>query len=300
MIKTRLIHGIVPVVLTPFTKDGEIDVFGLQDLVRFLVSQEIGGLWVLGTGSEDMNLSFEKRLQVAKVVTEVNNNKIPLVLGASFFAMEDILRFMEETKEFNTDGYHVMPYHPLLSLDRLEWFYKHIADYCPSPLWMYCSGNWSNPLTPEFVARLKEYNNIAGIKYSNVNAVLESKIISIADDNFQVITAVANQLYPCLCMGSRAHTSSLASCLPEQMIKIYKLFSENRHAEALKQQRLLSDFLSRLAQNTKSDNFIQAADEKYILSRRGICDEYVSSYYRESSEDEKNNINALLNEFSFF
>ena len=91
MKKMRQVKGIVPVLSTPFTSDENIDVEGLKRLVGFLITQNIAGLWVLGTGSEDMNLSFEKRLKVAKAVTEANAGRVPLMLGAAFFALEDTM-----------------------------------------------------------------------------------------------------------------------------------------------------------------------------------------------------------------
>lgn len=298
MIKTRPIRGIVPVVLTPLKKDENIDIDGLRRLIEFLINQRIGGMWVLGTGSEDMNLSFSKRLQVARTVCKVNAGKIPIILGAGFFAMEDILNFIEETSGLDFDAYHVMPYHPLLSLDRLDWFYRHIADYSPKPLWMYTSGNWARPITTGFVENLKGHPNIAGIKFSNKDAVAVTKVASLADGKFQVITAVAAQLYACLRMGSKAHTSSLGSCLPEVLIRIYDLFTEGKNEEALAEQIMLSNFLGELAKNTKKDNFLQAADEKYILSLRGICEEHVSSYYRNINSKEKKRINDLIKKFN--
>ena len=300
MVKTRAVKGIVPVVVTPLDRDGNIDGSGLKRLVKFLINKKIGGLWALGTGSEDMNLSFSKRIEVAQVVCETNGGKIPLMLGAGFFAMEDILNFIRETSDLDFDAYHVMPYHPLLSLDRLDWFYRHIADNSPKPLWMYTSANWSRPITPEFVAGLKDYPNIAGIKFSTRDAVAVTKVASLANETFQVITAVASQLYACLSMGSRGHTSSLASCLPEILIKIYELYEQGKYEESLSEQHRLNRFLDELSKNTKKDSFLQAADEKYILSLRGICGEYVTSYYRKISGHEKKRVEDLLRAYSFF
>jgi 4-hydroxy-tetrahydrodipicolinate synthase len=84
MIKTRPVLGIVPVVDTPLTADEDIDVPGLKRLIEFLNTKNIGGLWVLGTGSEDMNLSFAKRLKAAQAACEANAGKTPLILGAGF------------------------------------------------------------------------------------------------------------------------------------------------------------------------------------------------------------------------
>jgi dihydrodipicolinate synthase/N-acetylneuraminate lyase len=300
MIETRPVRGIVPVVSTPLTKEEDIDIPGLRRLIEFLIDKEIGGLWVLGTGSEDMNLTFSKRLQVARTICEANAGKIPLMLGAGFFAMEDILNFIRETEGLEFDAYHVMPYHPLLSLDRLDWFYRHIADNCPRPLWIYTSANWSRPVTPGFVEGLRSHPNIAGIKFSTRDSVAVTKVARLADDKFQVITAVASQLYACLCVGSRAHTSSLGSCLPEILIRIYDLFTEGKFDQALSEQHRLNDFLAAFSKNTKTDNFLQAADEKYILFLRGICAEYVTSYYRKINEEEKGRVRRLLDEYRLF
>jgi dihydrodipicolinate synthase/N-acetylneuraminate lyase len=300
MIKTRPVLGIVPVVDTPLTAQEDIDVPGLKRLIEFLNTKKIGGLWVLGTGSEDMNLSFAKRLEAARAACEANAGKTPLILGAGFFALEDIFNFIEETKHLEFDAYHVMPYNPKLSLDRVEWFYRHIADKCPKPLWMYISGNWSRPVTPEFVANLKPHPNIAGFKFSNQDTVAITKVAAMADEQFQVITAVASQLHACLCMGSKGHTSSLSCCVPEPMIEIYELFLQKKIDESLAAQLRLNEFLKELSKNTKTDNFLWAADEKYILKIRGICDEYVTSYYREINAEEKQRVHKLLEKYNFF
>lgn len=293
----RQLRGVIPVLTTPIYKDGSIDTQGLQRLVEFLVSKKIGGLWVLGTGSEDMNFSFKKRIEVAKVVSETNAGRVPIVLGAGFFALEEVLEFISETHMLDVDAFHVMPYHPLLSLDRIDWFYRHIADNCPKSLWMYSSANWSRPITPEFVAGLKDHPNICGIKFSTRNAVDVAKVVKLQDDGFQVITAVAGQFYSCLCLGSKAHTSSLASPLPEAMIAIYDLFQSGEYEAALKEQHKLIDFLDALPKDARKDNFLMAAEEKYILSLRRICQEYTTSYYRDLNEDEKNNVREAVKKY---
>jgi dihydrodipicolinate synthase/N-acetylneuraminate lyase len=300
MIKTRPVHGIVPVVSTPLTAEEDIDVKALRRLIEFLNKKNIGGLWVLGTGSEDMNLSFAKRIKVAQTACEANAGKTPLLLGAGFFAMEDILNFIQETGDLEFDGYHVMPYNPRLSLERLDWFYRHIADRCPKPLWMYTSGNWSKPVTPAFVSNLKPHPNIAGIKFSNRDTVAITEVAGLADDEFQVITAVASQLFACLSLGSKAHTSSLSCCLPEPMIEIYELYLKGNRDASLAAQRRVNVFLEEFSKNTKKDNFLQAADEKYILKLRGICSENVTSYYRQVNDEEKKRIEELLDSYRFF
>ena len=84
------------------------------------------------------------------------------------------------------------------------------------------------------------------------------------------------------------------------MIEIYELFLQRKIEEALAAQHRLNAFLQELSKNTKNDNFLWAADEKYILKLRGICDEYVTSYYRQINGEEKARVENLLEEYKFF
>ena len=84
------------------------------------------------------------------------------------------------------------------SLDRLDRFYRRIADYSPKPLWMYSSANWARKITPEFVAGLKGHPNLAGIKFSSRDTIDQMKVMRLADDGFQAITAVIGQFYAAL------------------------------------------------------------------------------------------------------
>jgi dihydrodipicolinate synthase/N-acetylneuraminate lyase len=299
MQKCRELKGVIPVVQTPVHEDGSIDTDGIGRLIRFLTDAGVGGFWVLGTGSEDMNLSFEKRLTVARAITATNNGKLPLVLGAGFFCVDDILAFMDATKNLNFDAYHVMPYHPVMGLDGVDKFYRDLADYAPKPLWMYTSGNWCRYFPPEFVARLKGHPNIAGIKFSSSRTTDQIKVIGMAESNFQVITAVATQFIMVLSVGVAGSTTSLAGALPEPLIEIYELFKSGKQKEAIAAQHRFNAFQSRLPKRAKEWNFLTGAHEKYVLSLRGVCKPYMTSYYTALDEQEQAQMRAALEEFGY-
>ncbi len=297
MIETRPLNGVIPVVQTPINADGSIDEESLRRHVDFLCGLDTGGFWGLGTGGEDMNLTFEKRLQVARVLTEANAGRKPLILGAGFYALEEIFEFMDAVEDLEFDAYHVMPYHPLLSLDRLDWFYRQIADRAPKPLWLYYSSNWSRRVTPAFVGNLRDHPNIAGVKYSIKDTVEQLKVIAFDDPGFQVITAIVGQFFAVLSMGVRASTTSMAGALPEPLIEIYDLFRAGKHEEARQAQLRFNAFCDALPKTLKADNFLGAAEEKYMLSLRGLMKPYTTSYYRDANEAEQAQIRKALEDF---
>ncbi len=296
MQNTRQLKGVIPVVQTPVHADGSIDTDAIGRHIRFLTDAGVGGFWVLGTGSEDMNLTFEKRLTVARAITEANAGKLPLVLGAGFFCMEDSLAFMDATKDLEFDAYHVMPYHPVMGLDGVEKFYRDLADYAPKPLWMYTSGNWCRYFPPEFVGRLKGHPNIAGIKFSSSRTTDQLNVIGMAERDFQVITAVASQFVMVLSVGVAGSTTSWAGALPEPLIEIYDLFKSGKQEEAIAAQHRFNSFQSRIPKRAKEWNFLTGAHEKYVLSLRGICKPHMTSYYTELDEQEQAQMRAALEE----
>lgn len=293
------IKGIVPVLTTPLNKDGSVDTSALARIIEFLISKRVGGFWALGTGSEDMNLSFAQRLKIAHVVSETNSGRLPIILGATFYATDDVLEFIKETHKLEIDAFHLMVYHNLLGFDRVEWLYNFVADNSPKPIWIYSSANYGRSLSPEIVARIKIHPNIKGVKYSTKNALDIAKVVMMADQEFQVITAVGSILYSCLCLGVKAHTTSLASCLPEPLVEIYDLFQAGDRDNALKKQMKFVSFLERLPHRLRNDNFFQAAEEKYILHLRKLCNEYTTSYYSDVSDDEKVSIQNALKDFNY-
>jgi len=291
------IKGVVPVLHTPITHDDQIDFEGLGRLVDFLVNKDIGALWVLGTGGEDMSLTYSDRLEVVKHVIKVNKNRKPLLVGASFYSYKETLEFLNELNELEIHGTHYMPYHQLVSTDRIKWIYKSLAEKSKHPLWMYSSANWCQLITPKFVEEMKGTKNIVGIKYSTSNSQHMERVARLSDENFNVLSAVAATFYSSLLVGVDGATSSIASPLPEIMIDIYREYKLNNFNSALTKQRKLNDFLNTWPATLSKDNFLKGAEEKVILKYRNICEKNMTGYYRQASENEEDMIIKSLMKF---
>ena len=291
------INGIVPVLHTPFTATGEVDEPALRKIVDFLCEKSIGGLWVLGTGGEDMNLTFEKRKQVASIVHSANKNRKKIIIGCSFYSLEESMSFLDFLNGYTFSGVHYMPYQQLISLDRIKYCYKEISKKSKNPVWMYSSANWCQHIPPAFVIDMKGTENIVGMKYSTSNAAHISEVADLACSDFNVISAVASTLLPSLSVGVDGATSSLAGAFPEVLIDIYDKFSTGKRREALQAQRKLNNFTSSWPKALASSNFLKAAEEKCILEYRGFCNRYTSSYYRDASDEECEMIIAKFKEY---
>ena len=71
----QVLEGIVPVLITPLKDDGSVDTETVKALVQGFVNKGAPGIWVLGTGGEDMCLSMRQRLDVVRGGTLGKNKK---------------------------------------------------------------------------------------------------------------------------------------------------------------------------------------------------------------------------------
>lgn len=289
--KVKKLKGVIPVLITPLNKNKSIDVIALKELCNYYErEQKISGVWILGTGAEDMCLSFKQRLLVAETTTEAFSNNVIKLIGCSFFSPKESIEYIQNISSLEFDAYHAMPYHPKVSLKQILSWYNLLADNCDKPLWAYTSGNWAQRMGPNFIAEVKKIPNIVGVKYSSSNTVDVQGAIELQDDDFQVITAVVKTLYSSLCLGVSAATTVEASAFYPEISNIFELFKSGDFDSAYNAQKHLNNSLLNYPSPAAKDNFLRIAELKYLLSIQGICKEYVTEFYRELNENEKSDI----------
>lgn len=278
--------GIVPVLVTPVDERGEVDVNGLNKIVDYYQSKSVSGLWVLGTGGEDMGLSFDQRLLVAETVSKAVGDKMKLTVGASFYSVKESINFIKETAGMNFGAYHAMPYHPKVSPDQIENWYIKLAGCADKPFWAYTSGNWAQHISPKMIESLKSTGLFEGVKYSTSNAVDLQEVSYLNDSSFQVISAVIKTYYYSLCLGLEAATSVEATCFLDEIMNVEYQFRNHGPHAAYNAQKVLNELL-KYPSPAASDNFLRVAELKYILSKRLDIGPYVTEYYRSLSNEEK-------------
>lgn len=268
----------IPVLITPFTKSKEIDLMGLTNLLNYYHSKKIiKRLWVLGTGAEDIELTFNEKTRILKTCVEFKDHYFDILAGCSFNSFKDTEAFIDITNKYDLSGIHYLPNNKLISLDLLEKIYKKIARISNNPLYAYTSANWGRTIPPEFINKLKKIKNIRGIKFSTSNIVHTELALSLADNSFEVIPAVIKQLLPSLTLGCKSFTTVEASIFLDEIMNIVSLFNQNNLLAAREMQRNLNNLIMESTFTPTKHNFLRTAEIKSILEYRNICKRWVAS-----------------------
>ncbi len=90
----KTINGIVPVMLTPFTADEQIDYPALAKLIDWYLEKGVDALFAVCQSSEMQFLSLQERVELARFVVQHVDGRIPVI--ASGHISDDIAAQKEE------------------------------------------------------------------------------------------------------------------------------------------------------------------------------------------------------------
>jgi 4-hydroxy-tetrahydrodipicolinate synthase len=74
----------IPVMLTPFKDNGEIDFDGLTRLTEMYLDAGVKGLFANCQSSEMFELSDDEKLRIVKHVTKIAETRVPVVAVGNF------------------------------------------------------------------------------------------------------------------------------------------------------------------------------------------------------------------------
>ena len=96
-IKMSILKGVGVALVTPFNEDLSVDFDSLTKLIDYNIENGTNYLVVLGTTAEAATLSTEEKKQVVNHIIEVNNKRVPLVLGIGGNNTIEVKKQIEET-----------------------------------------------------------------------------------------------------------------------------------------------------------------------------------------------------------
>lgn len=90
----KVIEGIVPVMLTPFTPDNQIDYPGLAKLINWYLTQGVDALFAVCQSSEMQYLTLAERVELAEFVVRQVDGRVPVI--ASGHISDDLTQQKDE------------------------------------------------------------------------------------------------------------------------------------------------------------------------------------------------------------
>lgn len=204
-------------IVTPFKNDSSIDFLSLGRLVEHLIDNSVDYLVVLGTTGESVTQSKDEKRAVIDHVIEVNNRKVPVVVGMGGNCTREIVDDITKNRFEGIDGIlSVAPYYNKPSQTGIYDHFKTIAGASPVPVIIYnVPGRTSVNIEAATTIRLaNEVRNIAAVKEASGNLEQIMQIIKNVPSGFQVISGDDTITLPVISIGGSGVISVLANAYP--------------------------------------------------------------------------------------
>jgi 4-hydroxy-tetrahydrodipicolinate synthase len=230
--------------VTPFTKENDVDEDALRKLVQFQIKNGVDYIVVLGTTAESATLSKVEKENVKNIIKSENKGQLPLVLGLGGNSTSQVV---EDLAEESLGGFSaILSVSPFYNKPSQEGIYLHFSEVSKAsklPIIVYnVPGRTGSNVLPSTVARLaRDFKNIIGIKEAAGDLVQAMAIIRDTPDDFLVISGDDMLALPMVLAGGAGVISVMAQGYPSEFSRMLNLGKEGKVKEAFTIQYLLME-----------------------------------------------------------
>jgi 2-keto-3-deoxy-L-arabinonate dehydratase len=168
-------RGIFPVVPTPFTENGELDLESQKRCIDFMIDAGSNGLCILANFSEQFVLCDEERDVLTRTILEHVAGRVPVIVTTTHFSTKVCAERSRHARDMGAAMLMVMPpYHGAtfrVPEPQIHDFYQRLSDAVDIPIMIQDAPASGTVLSAAFLARMaREIEHIAYFKIETADA----------------------------------------------------------------------------------------------------------------------------------
>jgi 4-hydroxy-tetrahydrodipicolinate synthase len=229
-------RGLGIALITPFAKDGTIDLAALDRLVEYQIKSGADFLCIMGTTAETPTLSSDEKSMLRYHLVERVSGRVPLLMGCGGNNTSAVVQELKTSDWKGIDGIlSVCPYYNKPSQEGLYQHYAVIAQASPVPVVLYnVPGRTGVNMTADTTLRLaRDFDNIVAIKEASGNIAQMDDIIKNKPANFDVISGDDGITFPLITLGAVGVISVIGNALPSEFSRMVRLALKGEYSTSL-------------------------------------------------------------------
>ncbi|MBO9127712.1 MULTISPECIES: dihydrodipicolinate synthase family protein [unclassified Rhizobium] len=230
------VNGIIPPIVTPFTKDGEIDEAAFRNIVQFNLRKKVHGVCVGGSSGEGHTLTAEEFARLMEMTVEEVDGRIPVIAGIIANSTRDSIRRAKAIAHLSVQGLQVTPVHYVFKPDENATFehFKALNEATDVPIIIYNVIPW-NYLSPTLLIKLmRDLPNVQGVKQSAGDLKMMADLMLGIPEDCKVYTAVDALLYPSFALGCHGTIAANPAAVPGVCLALWNAVQRGDHERAKK------------------------------------------------------------------
>ena len=182
---------------TPFTENGELDLFSTDSLVDFYLNSGVSGMTILGIMGEAQKMATDESLKFSNHIIRRVGGRIPIVVGVSGASLDNMKRLSHSVMNAGASGVMVAPMPGLGTETKIDQYYKQVCQ----------------ALGPEVPICLQDYPQTTGVQFS------VETIIKLTTENEQIVM-LKHEDWPGLTKLSRVRSETDTGSIPRISILV--------------------------------------------------------------------------------
>jgi len=293
-----VLEGVFVPHITPFTKNGRLDIEALKKCVRFWLENGVSGLVPCGSNGEAPYLSRQERKKVIETVVNEVKGKIPVLAGTGSMSTQETIALTKDAADVGTDAALVVtPFYYKLSGEEICQHYRIVSEAVDLPLVVYNVPKFTGiSLEPAFIHRLAvENKRVIGVKDSSGNLGAITETIRLTGELFSVLAGTGDIVLPALSAGGKGAVVAVANVFPAMCSQLCKAFKDGQYKKAAGLQNLVS-----FTNEVLVKKFNQLSTIKEAMRMTGLPAGYPRRPALRLTETEKKTLEALLKEIDTY
>ncbi len=205
-----MLGEVLTAIVTPFDRDGRVDLERFRALARHLVDNGSDGIVVAGTTGESPTLSDEERIELFAVAVEAVGDRATVVAGTGTYSTAHSVHLTELAHNLGVDGFLVVtPYYNKPPPRGIVEHFRAVASASDRPIIVYnIPARVVINIEPETICELAEIPTVKAVKQANDDLDQARRIL--AETDLDLYAGDDPLIYPFLELGGLGGISVLS------------------------------------------------------------------------------------------
>jgi dihydrodipicolinate synthase/N-acetylneuraminate lyase len=292
--KPKDFKGVIPPIMTAFTKEGAVYEEGTRAIVDFIVPH-VQGLYPCGTYGSGPMMSLEERKRAAEIIIDQVNGRIPVIVHVGTADTRTTIELARHAQSIGAEAVGaIVPYYNKFDENTIFTHFQMLIQSVKIPVFLYdnptCSGN---KISTNLLVRLAE-QGLGGIKDSTFDIVNYFHVRMALKDfpEMNLISGTEAIFVAAFDAGATAAVTGLGNVYPDLMNRLYlQYLNGDRHTLMKIQEEVI-----RVRQITKFGPTLPTCHA--ILKLRGVDAGFPRLPFQPVSEEIEEKVKSSLKELN--
>lgn len=284
--------GVYPALLTPFTKDDQLDLVLFEKNLLAQIEAGVHGVIIGGSLGEASTLAVKEKEDLVRCALAVCDRRIPVVVNIAESVTKEAMRMATLARSWGANGIMLLPPMRYKSDDRETiHYFRSVAQATDLPVMIY-----NNPVDykidfhPALFDALLDLPTVTALKESSRDVTNLTRMLNRFGDRFKILCGVDTLALEELLLGAHGWVAGLVDAFPRETMAIWNYVQRGEFEKARTIYRWFMPLLE-LDIHPKLVQYIKLAAQE-----EGIGSEYVRAPRLCLDEQERVRIIALIRE----